>query len=94
MGEDQFRGKGVAAVAKDISEGYLALNPLIMKRFEKETYSALHQQIKKLQREIRSESFPQHDQLGIRRRNSRLQRLHAAAVILEHAAKEKRIPLL
>lgn len=94
MGESQIQGKSVMAVAKDIAEGFMVLNPLVLKRFEKEMYKALHQQLRKLQTEVRSESFPTHDTLGIRKRNTRLQRLHSALTILEHAAKEKRIPLL
>ncbi|MBI3804279.1 MAG: hypothetical protein HY282_11020 [Nitrospirae bacterium] len=94
MSESQIRGRSVAAVAKDIAGGYMALNPLVLKRFEKEMYKALHQQLRKVQTEVRSESFPTHDMTGIRKRNTRLQRLHTALTILEHAAKEKRIPLL
>lgn len=94
MAEGQIQGKSVASVAKDIAEGFMVLNPLVMKRFEKEMYKALYQQMKKVQREVRSESFPTHDTLGIRKRNTRLQRLHTALVVLEHAAKEKRIPLM
>ncbi|MDC4204980.1 MAG: hypothetical protein MPW14_12155 [Candidatus Manganitrophus sp.] len=94
MAEGQIRGKSVVSVAKDIAEGFMVLNPLVLKRFEKEMYKALHQQLKKVQREVRSESFPTHDTMGIRKRNTRLQRLHTALVVLEHAAKEKRIPLM
>jgi len=94
MAEGQIQGKSVASVAKDIAEGFMVLNPLILKKFEKEMYKALHQQLRKVQTEVRSESFPSHDALAIRRRNTRLQRLHSALVVLEHAAKEKRIPLV
>lgn len=81
------------AIAKDIAEGFALLNPLMLKRFEEGTYKNLHQQLRKIQTETRSQSFPTHDTLGIRKRNTRLQRLHTALMILEHAAKEKRIPL-
>lgn len=94
MAEGQIRGKSISAVSTDIAEGYMVLNPLILKQFGDEMYKALHQQLRKIQREIRSETFPSHDSMGIRKRNSRLQRVHTALVILEHAAKEKRIPLL
>ena len=94
MADGQIQGKSVLSVAKDIAEGYMVLNPLILKRFEKEMYKALHQQLRKVQTEVRSSSFPSHDMVGIRNRNTRLQRLHTAIVVLEHAAKEKRIPLM
>lgn len=94
MAEGQIRGKSINSIASDIAEGYLVLNPMVMKRFEKEMYKTLHQHLMKVQREIRSETFPTHDTMGIRKRNTRLQRLHSALMILEHAAKEKRIPLV
>ncbi|TAK09076.1 MAG: hypothetical protein EPO39_03155 [Candidatus Manganitrophaceae bacterium] len=94
MAEGQIQGKSVGTVAKDIADGFMVLNPMVLKRFENETYKTLHQQLRKVQREVRSESFPTHDTLGIRKRNTRLQRLHTALMVLEHAAKEKRIPLL
>ncbi len=93
MADNQVQGKSITAIAKDIAEGFALLNPLMLKRFEEGTYKNLHHQLRKIQTETRSESFPTHDTLGIRRRNTRLQRLHTALMILEHAAKEKRIPL-
>ncbi len=93
MSELQLRGKGIAAVARDIAEGFFTINPLVLKKFDPQGYKALHQQLKKLQTEVRGEKFPQHDILAIRRRNTRLQRLHGAVAILEHSAKEQRIML-
>jgi hypothetical protein len=93
MADNQVQGKSILAIAKDIAEGFALLNPMMLKRFEEGTYKNLHQQLRKIQTETRSESFPTHDTLGIRRRNTRLQRLHTALMILEHAAKEKRISL-
>ncbi len=93
MADNQVQGKSIMAIAKDIAGGFALLNPLMLKRFEEGTYKNLHQQLRKIQTETRSESFPAHDMVGIRQRNTRLQRLHTALMILEHAAKEKRIPL-
>jgi hypothetical protein len=93
MADNQVQGKSIIAIAKDIAEGFALLNPILLKRFEEGTYKILYRQLKKTQTETRSESFPTHDTLGIRRRNMKLQRLHTALMILEHAAKEKRILL-
>lgn len=90
----QIQGKSVGAVAKDIADGFMVLNPLSLKRFEAESYKNLYHHLKKIQTEVRGESFPSHDMAGIRKRNTRLQRIHTAMMILEHAAKEKRIPLV
>jgi len=91
MPESQLRGKSISAVAKDVAEGFFIINPLVLKKFDPESYKGLHQQLKKLQTEVRGEKFPMHDVLAIRGRNARLQRLHAALIILEHSAKERKI---
>ncbi|MBI3611047.1 MAG: hypothetical protein HY204_10160 [Nitrospirae bacterium] len=93
MSEMQLRGKSIAAVARDVAEGFFTINPLVLKKFDPEGFKALHQQLKKIQTEVRGEKFPMHDTLAIRGRNTRLQRLHSAISILEHSAKERRIAL-
>ncbi|HLB95064.1 MAG TPA: hypothetical protein VJK28_02705 [Nitrospiria bacterium] len=89
----QLRGKSIVAVAKDIADGFFTINPLTLKRFDDAAFQALHQQLQKVQREVRNEKFPLHDVLGIRNRNIRLQRLHQALVILEHSAKDRKVIL-
>lgn len=95
MANNQIGGKNLAAVARNIADGFLYLNPLVLKKLklEKETYKGLYQQIKKTQTEIRNEKFPLHDVVGIRNRNMKLQRLHQALIVLEHTAKEKTVLL-
>lgn len=88
-----IRGKSLQAVVKDIAEGFFFLNPLVLKRFEKEDIKKLHHQLRKTQSEVRAEKFPIHDVLSIRHRNMKLQRLHNALIVLEHNAKERKIPL-
>lgn len=90
---DQGRARGFVVLVRDIAEGFLTLNPLSLKQFDGQSYKGLHQQIRKLQTEIRGEKFPLHDVNAIRQRNLRLQRLHQAQVILEHQARTKRISL-
>lgn len=93
MAESAIRGKSVAAVAKDIADGFFFLNPLVLKKFDPETIKSLHFQIRKIQVEIRGEKFPQHDTLKLRQRNMRLQRIHSALIVLEHTAKERKVML-
>jgi len=94
LGEAQIRGKSLAAIAKDIADGYVSLNPIILKKFDQDAYKALHQQIRQRQMEARAEKFPTNDIPGIRKRNLRMQRLHAAMFILEQSARERRISLV
>jgi len=93
MAEMQLRGKSIAAVARDVAEGFFTINPLVLKKFDPEGFKALHQQLKKLQTEVRGQQFPMHDALAIRGRNARLQRLHGAIIIMEHSAKERKVRL-
>ncbi len=93
MAESAIRGKSVAAVAKDIADGFFFLNPLVLKKFDPKTFKSLHFQIRKIQVEIRGEKFPQHDTLKLRQRNMRLQRIHSALIVLEHTAKERKVML-
>ena len=93
MPQSQIQGKSLTAVAKDIAEGYNSLNPPLLKKFDPEAFKNLHQALKKFQKEIRGEKFPLHDVEGIRKRNTKLQRLHQAIMVLEYIAKEKRILL-
>ena len=89
----EFRGKSLAATARDIADGYLSINPLILKKLMPEDYKSLYHYLRKIQTEVRSEKFPLHDTLSIRSRNMRLHRLHNAIIILQHIARERKVVL-
>lgn len=89
----EFRGKSLAATARDIAEGFISLNPIILKKLDSDDYKSLYHHLKKIQTEVRSEKFPLHDIMSIRNRNTRLQRLHNAIIVLHHLAKERRVIL-
>lgn len=89
----EFRGKSLAATARDIADGYLSINPLILKKLMPEDYKSLYHYLRKIQTEVRSEKFPLHDTLSIRSRNMRLHRLHNAIIILQHIARERKVML-
>jgi hypothetical protein len=88
------KGKSIAAISKDIAEGFITVNPLFLKPFDQETLKTLHQQIQKLQVQIRSEKFPFNDTNAIRLRNTRLQRLHNALFVIKHFARERGLKYL
>ncbi len=94
MAESQIQGKSAAAVAHAVAEGLIYINPLTLKKYDREAYTALYQHLRKIQRDARAESFPQHDANRIRNRNMKLQRLHTAISVLEHSAKERRFVLI
>ncbi|MDA8169479.1 MAG: hypothetical protein M0Z59_07255 [Nitrospiraceae bacterium] len=88
------RGKSLKAIARDISEGYVTVNPIFLKPFDIESLKLLYQEINKFQVEIRSEKFPFNDIQGIRLRNLKLQRLFASAMVIRNFAKSKRVILV
>jgi hypothetical protein len=94
MGESQLRGKSLSAIAKDVADGFVVFNTLILKPLDGVAYKALLQQLKKTQQEARAAKFPTNDVDGIRKRNMRLQRLHQAITILEHEARERHIHMV
>jgi hypothetical protein len=89
-----IRGKSLKAVAYDISEGYLTVNPIFLKSLDDESLKGLHNEILKAQSEIRGEKFPHNDTQSIRSRNMRLQRLHQTLIIIKNFARERKILLI
>ncbi len=89
-----IRGKSVKIIAKDISDGYITVNPLFLKPFDPESLKELYQEVIKTQAEVRGEKFPFGDIQAIRWRNMKLQRLHVAAMIIKTFARDKRILLV
>jgi hypothetical protein len=89
-----IRGKSLKAIAYDIAEGYVIVNPLFLKSLENELLKGLHKEISMAQIVIRTEKFPTGDVQAIRWRNTRLQRLNAALMILRNFARERRIILI
>jgi hypothetical protein len=80
-------------MAKDIMEGYVMLNPLVLKKFDAATFKELHQHLRKLQTVIRSAGVDLTNLDATRNRNQKLQRMHQAMAVLENQAKVQRIVL-
>jgi len=89
-----IRGKSLKATAFDIAEGYVVVNPIFLKSLDNDSIKGLHQEIAKVQIEIRGEKFPHGDTRAIRFRNTRLQRLNSALMILKNFARERKILLV
>lgn len=93
MAESGFKGKSMKAVAADVAEGYVSVNPLFLKKFDKEMIKDLYDNLNKAMTGTRNEKVALSDQPSLRIRNLKLQRLHNAMIILKNIAREKRIPL-
>jgi len=93
MAESGFRGKSMRVVAVDVAEGYVSVNPLFLKKFDKDMVKELNDHLNKALTSTRNEKVDFTDQVALRSRNMKLQRLHNAMIILRNVAREKRIPL-
>jgi len=91
--EGGFRGKSMKAIASDVAEGYIMVNPLFVKKFDKDMIKGLYENINKGMTGIRNEKVVYTDTTALRYRNMRLQRLHNALIVLRNIARERRIPL-
>ena len=87
------RGRSLAGMAKDVMEGYISLNPLVLKKFDASAFKEMHQHLRKLQTTVRSEGVDLTNQEATRIRNQKMQRLHQAMSVLEIQAKVKKIIL-
>lgn len=85
--------KNYRALANDISEGYITVNPIFLKPFDKDALISLYKAIERKQIEIRTEPFPYNDSYLIRKRNLRLQRLYNAMIIIKNYSREKNLYL-
>lgn len=82
--------KSLKALAVDIAEGYLSINPLYLKPFDEESLKSLYHFVTRVQIEIRIAPFPYNEIELIRKRNLQLQRLYAATTVIKNFAREKK----
>ena len=93
MAESGFRGKSMRVVAVDVAEGFISVNPLFLKKFDKDMIKELYDHLNKALTGTRNDKIDFADQAALRMRNMKLQRLHNAMIIIRNIAREKRIPL-
>ncbi len=93
MAESGFKGKSMKSVAFDVAEGYISVNPLFLKKFDKDMIKDLFDNLSKALTATRNAKIELADMAAIRTRNMKLQRLHNAMIIIRNTAREKRIPL-
>ncbi len=85
------QGRNLKAIASDIAEGFVTVNPIYLKPFDPETLKALYETISRKQNELRAEPFPYGDVEKIRRRNLKLQRVYNSLMLIKNYARERRI---
>jgi len=82
--------KNLKAIAVDIADGFISINPLFLKAFNEESIKALYNLVLRIQTEIRTEPFPYNEIEMIRKRSVKLQRLYNAITIMKNYAREKK----
>ncbi len=70
--------------ASDLADGYLLLNPVTLKKYERHEVDALLQEIEKLSRELRSQIVSSEQTDVVQQRSRRLLRLSQAVVVLQN----------
>jgi hypothetical protein len=70
-------------MAADLSEGYVTLNPVSLKKYEKHEVDALAKELEKLTRDLRAQIVPQDDAEASQTKNRKLLRLSQANVVLQ-----------
>ncbi|MDA8100496.1 MAG: hypothetical protein M0042_12840 [Nitrospiraceae bacterium] len=86
-------GKSMKQVAIDVIDGYTAVNPIFLKKFDKEMIKDLYENLNKAMTGVRNLPVQFNDIVAMRNKNMKLQRLHNAIIIVRNHAREKRIPL-
>ena len=69
-------------MAADLSEGYVTLNPVSLKKYERHEVDALAKELEKLVRDLRAQTVPQDDAEASQIKNRKLLRLSQATVVL------------
>ena len=69
-------------MAADLSEGYVTLNPVSLKKYERHEIDALAKELEKLARDLRSQIVPQDDAEASQSKNRKLLRLSQATIVL------------
>jgi hypothetical protein len=69
-------------MAADLSEGFVTLNPVTLKKYERHEVDALAKELEKVMRDTRAQVVPQDDAEASQARNRKLLRLSQATVVL------------
>jgi hypothetical protein len=70
-------------IASDVSEGYLTLNSVMLKKFEGHELVAVQTELERTAREIRGTLVPQDDLDATQKRNRKLLRISQAITVLQ-----------
>ena len=79
-----FMGGSAPAMASQIAEGFILLNPGTLRGYAPGDLASLKSELEKLQRDARGQVPPQDDALANQARNRRITRLNSAVQTVHH----------
>jgi hypothetical protein len=71
-------------MAADLAEGYVTLNPVSLKKYERHEIDALGKELERLSRDLRSQLVPQDDAEASQTKSRKLLRLSQATYVLNN----------
>ena len=79
-----FLGGSAFAMARDICEGFVLVNPTLLKRMTDDELRQVRFEIDRILTGIRSEQYPLEDQNALQHRNRRITRLNSAVAMISN----------
>ncbi|HEY4491238.1 MAG TPA: hypothetical protein VI958_04515 [Acidobacteriota bacterium] len=77
-----YLGGSAFAMAKDVGEGYVLLNAVLLKRMNREELKQLRFEIERILTTIRGEQYPMDDNSALQNRNRKISRLNSAVSMI------------
>ena len=78
---------------KEVSEGYISINPIYLKKFSPGTLRIINRELLKASISVRAEKFDYTDIKLVRDKNMRLSRINHAIKIIQEFCRERKIQL-
>lgn len=85
-----FLGGSAYAMARDVSEGYILLNPGLMRKLSIPEMQQLKFELEKVLRDSRATQPPLDDTLAQQQRNRKILRIQQAMMIIENQIQSRR----
>jgi hypothetical protein len=85
-----FLGGSAFAMARDVGEGYILLNTILLKRMSLDELKQLRFEIDRLLTNYRSEQIPQDNSPALQTRNRKVSRLNSAVSMINNQIQANR----
>jgi len=76
-------------MANQISEGYILLTPIILKKYSRSDLQTLSNELERVAKELRGEQIPLDDLPAIQKKNRKLGRINQALMVVKNLLMEQ-----